>query len=110
MKIYKKLFFLFIFSCFIIMGIFSQEVSEKNDVSVFDLSYYGWKFPEEALGSIDSTIRKVFVDMGRFRVLEVRKRFNNDNDLYKFIERIKKIKEKEVEISDEVSFGHVIFT
>ncbi|MBN2440092.1 MAG: hypothetical protein JXJ04_02060 [Spirochaetales bacterium] len=110
MKIQKMIFLLFFFLCFFITGIFSQEVSEKNDVSVFDLSYYGWKFPEEALGSADSTIRKVFVDMGRFRVLEVRKRFDNNDDLYDFIERIKKIKEKEVEISDEVSFGHVIFT
>jgi hypothetical protein len=110
MKIHKILFIFILFTCFIIQGAISQEVSEKKDVSVFDLSYYGWKFPEEALGSADSTIRKVFVDMGRFRVLEVRKRFNNDNDLYKFIKRIKKIKEKEVEIPDEVSFGHVVFT
>lgn len=110
MKRGKLLFFLLIFSSLIISGLSAQEVSEKKDISVFNVSYYGWKFPEEALGSLDSKVRKVIVDMGRFRVLEVRKRFLADDDLYEFIERVKAIKVQEAEIPDEVSFGHVIFT
>ncbi|MBN2535407.1 MAG: hypothetical protein JXB88_21190 [Spirochaetales bacterium] len=106
----KLLFLLFITSCILISGVTAAEVSEKKDVSIFNISYYGSDFHSDVVGSLDSTIRKTVVDMGRFRVLEVRKRFSSDDDLYKFIERIKKIKEQETEIPEEVSFGHVIFT
>lgn len=106
----KLLLFLLFFVCLVMSGVFSQEVSEKKDISVFNISYYGAKFHSEVIGPLDTTIRRVVVDMGRFRVLEVRKRFFREEDLYEFIERIKEIKEQEVEIPEEVEFGHVIFT
>ena len=44
----------------------APTVSEKKDVAVFSLGYYGWAIPLETLGSIDQEIQKVFVDLGRF--------------------------------------------
>jgi hypothetical protein len=89
---------------------FAQVVSEKTDVSVFDLSYYSYKVPNNALANIDSTIRSVFVDMGRFKVIQVAKSFDDPNDLATFIEQVKKIKEKKVQIPDAVSYGRATFS
>ncbi|HET7838137.1 MAG TPA: hypothetical protein VFL04_00155, partial [Rectinemataceae bacterium] len=43
-------------------------VSEKKDVAIFALGYYGFAIPMEGLGNIDSEIQKVFVDLGRFNI------------------------------------------
>jgi len=110
MKRSSVLFFLLVFFLLSMTISFSQEVSEKKDISVFNLSYYDWDIPDFALGSIDSEIRSVFINIGRFRVLEVRKNFANDGDLQDFIRSLRQIKEKQVEIPEEVSYGHVLFT
>ena len=44
----------------------APKVSEKKDVAIFALGYYGLAIPLETLGSIDIEIQKVFVDLGRF--------------------------------------------
>ena len=49
----------------------APTVSEKKDVAIFALGYYGWAIPLETLGSIDMEIQKVFVDLGRFNIIGV---------------------------------------
>jgi len=110
MKMRNLTLFLLLFLCVSISVLFAQEVSEKQEVSIFNISYYGWRFPEEIIGSLDSKIRSVIVNMGRFKVLEVRKRFEKTDDLFAFIDRVRKIKEQDMEIPEEVSYGHIIFT
>ncbi|MBN1699754.1 MAG: hypothetical protein JW881_19725 [Spirochaetales bacterium] len=106
----KYIGFLLIFICFTLSFTHAQEVSEKQDISIFNLSYYAWDIPDDVLGSIDSEIRSVFINLGRFNVLEVRKRFDADSDLQSFINSIREFKEQNVEIPEEVSYGRVIFT
>jgi hypothetical protein len=100
------LFFLLVFAA----GAFAQTVSEKTDVSVFDLSYYSYKVPDSALGDIDASIRSVYVNMGRFKVIQVAKSFDKPSDLKSLIAQIKKIKEKKAEIPEEVSYGRMTFS
>ena len=49
--------------------VFSQEISEKQDLAVFKLSYYDYDIPRGALGSIDEELKAVFINIGRFRVI-----------------------------------------
>ncbi len=90
--------------------VYSQEVSEKTDVSIFNLSYYSYRIPNSVLGNIDSSIRSVFVNMGRFRVLQVAKSFDEPDDLASFIDQIKSMKEEGMEIPEEVAYGRMTFT
>jgi hypothetical protein len=106
----KSFFFLLIVIMTIAASLYSQEISEKTEVSVFNLSYYSHRIPNSVLGNIDSTIRSVFVNMGRFKVIEVAKTFDNQKDLSSFIDQIRKFKEKKATIPAEVSYGHALFS
>jgi hypothetical protein len=106
----KKVFLIGLFVTIFAATGFGQEVSEKTDISVFDLSFYSFRIPKSALANIDSTIRSVFVNMGRFRVIQVAKSFDDPGDLKSFIDQIKSIKEKKVEIPEEVSYGRMTFS
>ncbi|MBN2738478.1 MAG: hypothetical protein JXR70_15970 [Spirochaetales bacterium] len=107
----KRLFVLAVFVFFIsICSVYSQLVSEKQDVTIFELSYYNWEIPEKALASIDSEIQSVFINMGRFNVIGMMKRFSTGGDLEAFIAEIRALKLENVEIPDEVNYGHMSFT
>jgi len=89
--------------------VFSQEVSKKKDISVFNLSYYKSDIPKSALGGIDEQIRSVFINLGRFNVIGMTYRLG-ENDVSEFIDKIKKYKEENTQIPEKVQMGQEFFT
>lgn len=105
-----KKIFIFLFTFLLLnMALFSQEVSEKKDITIFKLSYSDWSIPGSALGSIDAEIKQVFVELGRFNVIGMTYRMDSDN-VNAFVDDIKSLKEQSVEIPEEVNMGHMVFT
>jgi len=84
-------------------------ISEKQDVAVFALGYYGWNIPAQVLGSIDSEIQKVFADLGRFTIVGVSQRLSSGG-LDQFIATIKKAKQANFVMPDKFQFGEVFLT
>jgi hypothetical protein len=84
-------------------------VSEKKDVAIFALGYYGWAIPLETLGSIDQEIQKVFVDLGRFTIVGVTQRLSSSG-VQAFIDTIKKAKEANFVVPDKYTFGEATLT
>ncbi len=84
-------------------------VSEKKQIAIFALGFYGWAIPQEALGGIDLEIQKVFTDMGRFEVLSIENRLSA-RGLDAFIAAIKKSKEANFVMPEKFQFGEAIFT
>ncbi|MBN1411998.1 MAG: hypothetical protein JW969_14210 [Spirochaetales bacterium] len=99
---------LFLISCTAMLS-FSQEVSEKKDISIFNLSFYDMSIPSGALGNIDEQIQSVFIELGRFNVIGMTYRLG-ETDVNAFIDKIKEFKEKTAEIPEEVNMGHALFT
>ena len=75
-------------------------VSQKQDVAIFALGYYGWAIPQEALGNIDVEIQKVFVDLGRFNIIGMTERLSSGG-LDQFIATLKKAKEANFVMPDK---------
>ncbi|HTX73799.1 MAG TPA: hypothetical protein VMC79_13295, partial [Rectinemataceae bacterium] len=84
-------------------------VSEKQDVAIFALGYYGWAIPQEALGNIDAEVQKVFVDLGRFNVIGMTERLSSGG-LQQFIDTIKKAKQANFTMPDKYQFGEAVLT
>jgi hypothetical protein len=97
----------------LVPGLFAQAggpgVSEKKELAVFGLGWSGWIIPLEALGSIDSEIRGVFSDLGRFTIIGATQRFASA-DLPQFIEAIKKAKAQDFVMPEKYQFGEAVFT
>jgi hypothetical protein len=87
----------------------APTVSEKKDVAVFALGYYGWAIPLETLGSIDIEIQKVFVDLGRFNILGYAERLSSGG-LQQFIDTLKKAKQANFVVPEKYQFGEAILT
>jgi hypothetical protein len=87
----------------------APKVSEKKDVAIFALGYYGWAIPLETLGSIDIEIQKVFVDLGRFNIMGYAERLSSGG-LQQFIETLKKAKEANFVVPEKYQFGEAILT
>jgi hypothetical protein len=87
----------------------APTVSEKKDVAILSLGYYGWIIPLEALGSIDSGIQRVFSDLGRFNVIGMTQRLSSA-DLGEFVAAIKKDKASSFVMPDKYRFGEATFT
>ena len=90
-------------------ALFSQTISEKEEVAVFRLSTYRWDIPNEVLGGIDEEIRAVFINIGRFDVIGLTQRLE-EGDVNQFIDRLKQYKERSVELSQDVQMGREFFT
>ena len=84
-------------------------VSEKQDVAIFALGYYGWNIPPQALGSIDIEIQKVFADLGRFNIVGVSQRLSSGG-LDQFVATIKQAKQKTFVMPEKVQFGEAFLT
>ncbi|MEI6876080.1 MAG: hypothetical protein WCL50_13230 [Spirochaetota bacterium] len=87
----------------------TPTVSEKKDVAIFALGYYGWAIPLETLGSIDIEIQKVFVDLGRFNILGYTERLSSGG-LQQFIATLKKAKEANFVMPEKFQFGEAVLT
>ncbi|MDA3939450.1 MAG: hypothetical protein PF693_09100, partial [Spirochaetia bacterium] len=88
---------------------FGQEVSEKKEIAIFSLSYSDWSIPDGALGLVDQSIQKVFVNLRRFDILGMSYRLNS-NDINSFIDEIQKVKESNIEVPEAVRLGEQTFT
>ncbi|RKY01448.1 MAG: hypothetical protein DRP54_03705, partial [Spirochaetes bacterium] len=91
-----KINVLIVLSIFVIIAIsiacFGAEVSEKQDIAIFGLTYYNYSIPSEILGYIDSSISNVFINLKRFNVLGYGNYRIEEKDIDEFIERIREIK------------------
>ena len=87
----------------------TPTVSEKKDVAIFALGYYGWAIPLETLGSIDIEIQKVFVDLGRFNIIGYTERLSSGG-LQQFIATLKKAKEANFVMPEKFQFGEAVLT
>jgi hypothetical protein len=87
----------------------APKVSEKQDVAIFGLGYYGWAIPLETLGSIDQEIQKVFVDLGRFTIIGVTQRLSSGG-VQQFIDTLKKAKEANFVVPEKYQFGEATLT
>lgn len=85
------------------------KISEKQEVAIFAMGYYGWNIPREALGSIDLEIQKVFLDLGRFTVIGYTQRFSS-TDVQAFVDILKKAKETNFVLPEKYQFGEAFLT
>jgi hypothetical protein len=89
---------------------FSQvQVSEKKEIAIFSLGYYGFDIPRETLGTIDIDIQRVFLDLGRFTIFGMEKRFST-GDVDEFINILKKLKESTFVLPEKYQFGEAFLT
>lgn len=84
-------------------------VSEKQDIAIFALGYYGWSIPTQALASIDGQIQKVFADLGRFTIIGVSQRLSSGG-LSSFIDIMKQAKQKTFVMPEKYQFGEAFLT
>ena len=84
-------------------------ISEKQDIAIFALGYYGWSIPTQALASIDGQIQKVFSDLGRFTILGVSQRLSAGG-LDRFIDIMKQAKQKTFVMPEKYQFGEAFLT
>ncbi len=85
------------------------QISQKQDIAIFALGYYGWNIPPQALGSIDGEIQKVFSDLGRFNILGVTQRLSS-SDIQTFISAIKQSKQSNFVMPEKFQFGESFLT
>lgn len=85
------------------------QISEKKEVAIFSLGYHGYSIPKETLGTIDVDIQRVFLDLGRFTIFGMEKRFST-KDVDQFITILKKTKEANFVLPEKYQFGEAFLT
>ncbi len=85
------------------------QVSEKKEIAIFALGYYGWNIPLETLGTIDVDIQRVFLDLGRFTIFGMEKRFAA-KDVQEFITVLRQTKEANFVLPEKYQFGEEFLT
>jgi hypothetical protein len=85
------------------------QVSEKKEIAIFALGYYGWNIPLETLGTIDVDIQRVFLDLGRFTIFGMEKRFAA-KDVEQFIQVLRQTKETNFVLPEKYQFGEEFLT
>lgn len=85
------------------------QVSEKKEIAIFSLGFYGWDIPRETLGTIDIDIQRVFLDLGRFTIFGMEKRFST-GAVDEFITILKKMKESTFVLPEKYQFGEAFLT
>ncbi len=108
----KRLLLFLSFFTFFTAGslLFSAEVSERQDLAIFGLTYYSYNIPDGVLGYVDSSINHVFVNLKRFNVLGYGNYRMESRDIDDFIQRIRELqadKAKDAGTYDE-KFGTVV--
>jgi len=99
-----------VFLWFLLASLPAQpEISQKQDIAIFSLGYYGWNIPYQALGSIDGEIQKVFSDLGRFTILGLTQRFSS-SDINSFIETVKRSRQSDFVMPEKFQFGESFLT
>jgi len=84
-------------------------ISEKQDIAIFALGYYGWNLPYQSLGSIDGEIQKVFANLGRFTILGMSQRLS-PGGLEQFIATMRQTKQSGFVLPEKFQFGEAFLT
>lgn len=108
----KKVLFCFSFAYLLFLATLggAVEISEKQDIAIFGLTYYSYRIPDDVLSYSDSSINHVFVNLKRFNVLGYGEYRIESQDIDDFVERIREIraeKAKQEGTYDE-KFGTVV--
>lgn len=85
------------------------QVSEKKEIAIFALGYRGWNIPLETLGTIDVDVQRVFLDLGRFTIFGMEKRFAA-KDVEQFIKVLRQTKEANFVLPEKYQFGEEFLT
>ncbi|HOX18841.1 MAG TPA: hypothetical protein PKW82_10325, partial [Spirochaetales bacterium] len=85
------------------------QVSEKKEVAIFSLGYYGWDIPLETLATVDIEIQKVFLELGRFTISGMTQRFSSSS-VDEFIAALRKAKEVDFVMPEKYIFGEAFLT
>jgi hypothetical protein len=105
------LFLLFLIVFSVGIPLYSAEVSERQDIAIFGLTYYSHKIPDDVLGYVDSSINHIFVNLKRFNVLGYGDYRMESKDIDDFISRIRELqadKAKEEAGTYDEKFGTVV--
>lgn len=87
----------------------SQDISERQEVAVFSLSYSDWSIPSGALGMVDQQIVEVITNLGRFNVKGLDLRLGA-SDVSEFTGMIKRLNESNLVIDEKYRLGEETFT
>jgi hypothetical protein len=85
------------------------QVSSKQEIAVFALSYYGWFIPSQALGTIDLKIQQVFSEIGRFTVFGSAQRLSSGG-VQQFIDTLRQAKQANFVMPEKYQFGEAFLT
>ncbi len=85
------------------------QISEKKEIAIFSLGFYGYDIPQETLGTIDIDIQRVFLDLGRFTIFGMEKRFST-SAVDEFVTILKKMKESTFVLPEKYQFGEAFLT
>jgi hypothetical protein len=109
MRAAGKLILAMVLAAFAVPAVGAQSVSQRQEIAVFNLGYYRWSIPPSALGAIDEGIRGVLINLGRFDVIGMAYRFDEE-DVQGFIDAIRSFKEQNLEIPESVQMGREYLT
>jgi hypothetical protein len=91
------------------LGLGAQEITEKKDLTIFDISYFKSDLDLGVVNSVDTEISQVFINLGRFNVIGMEFRLDAAN-VTDFADQVKALKESTTQLPDEVRFGDAYFT
>jgi len=87
----------------------AQQVSEKQDLTIFDISFYGPNIDRRLVEGVDARIRQVFINLGRFNVIGLTYRLDAVN-VEDFLAKIRAAKEANTYIPIQFQTGQALFT
>jgi len=109
MRTARSLIIILVLIAVCLTSVWTQEVSEKKEIAVFNLSYAAYSVPNSALVLVDQSIQNVFIDLGRFDIIGMDYRLES-GDINEFINKVKEVKETNLEVPEEVRLGEATFT
>lgn len=105
----KRFFALFVVFLVLYQYSFSQEISDKKEIAVFELENEAGRVPDQVLASVYSLIQETIFNMKRFSVAGYSQTIES-NSVSEFIDKIREYKEVDAEIPEEVLMGKAAFT
>lgn len=93
----------------VVFQLSGQQVSEKQDLTIFDISFYGPNIDRRVVEGVDARIRQVFVNLGRFNVIGLTYRLDSVN-VEDFLAKIRAAKESNTYIPIRFQTGEALFT
>ncbi|MEM5947511.1 hypothetical protein WKV44_03035 [Spirochaetia bacterium 38H-sp] len=105
----KRVLFSLIILLLVVQYAFSQEISQKKEIAIFQLENAAGRVPKEVLSSVYSVIQETVFSMGRFEIAGYSQTIDSSS-VEEFIDKIREYKEVDAEIPEEVLMGQAAFT